>query len=314
MSKKILDMRDVFFKKTADFMRRNKNIILLTNDMGAPSLDFISNNFPNQIINMGITEQNIISTAAGLASAGKKVIVYSISTFITLRSLEQIKLDLCVMNLPAIIVTVGAGYSYAVDGPTHHAIDDISVMNSLANLNIFCPSDPNHLSKITSKIFRLKNVSYLRLDRGKWNSLKTKKNDFSNGFRVVKKGTDICVITIANMVHKLMGIANKLNKHQINLQIIDLFQIKPLNVKKIVPVLKKFNKICIIEEHSINGGLGSILLKNLHDKVSNRSKFLHIGIEDKNLYTYGMRDNIHKASGLSDKNLIGKIKKFSIIK
>lgn len=304
-------MRDVFFKKTAKLMKQDKNIILITNDMGAPSLDLIKSNFNDRIFNLGITEQNIISTAAGLASRGKKVIVYSISTFITLRALEQIKLDLCVMKLPVIIVTVGAGYAYAVDGPTHHAIDDISVMNSLANINIFSPSDPDHLESITNKIFKLKNLSYLRLDRGKYPKLEHKKKHFDDGFRIVKKGKNVCVISTANMVHESLKIAKELKKRGIDLQIIDLFRIKPLNIQRITTILKKFRKICIIEEHSKNGGLGSILIKNLHDKVSRKCKFLHIGIEDEDLYTYGSRNYIHKMSGLDNHSLIRKIKKFS---
>ena len=134
-----MDMRDEFFEYLSGHMQNDKNIIILSNDYGSPKLDIIKNKFPDRFINCGITEQNIISVSAGLASRGMKPIIYSISTFITLRSFEQLKLDISVMELPILILSVGAGYAYSMDGPTHHAIDDISILNTLNNCEIYSP-------------------------------------------------------------------------------------------------------------------------------------------------------------------------------
>ena len=178
---------------------------------------------------MGITEQNIISVAAGLASTGKKVIVYSISTFISLRALEQIKLDICVMNLPVIILTVGAGYSYAVDGPTHHAIDDISVINSLGNTKIFCPSEPNQLLDMVSYIFSQNGLKYVRLDRGKWPKLRNISKNLNDGFRVLGTKNDVCLISTGTMVHRALEVKKDLSKINIGSTVIDIFRLKPIN-------------------------------------------------------------------------------------
>jgi len=308
---KIEDMhlRDVFFNELLKKMENDRNIMLLTNDMGAPSLDQFKEKVPEQLVNMGITEQNIVGTAAGLSSRGKKVVIYSISTFITLRSLEQIKLDLCVMKLPAIIVTVGAGYSYAVDGPTHHAIDDISVMNTLANMNIYSPSDSLITKNITTHIFKFKKINYLRLERGVWPIL-SKKTNIKNGFRIVSKGDDLCIVSTANMVHKSLSIANELQNFKINTTVIDLFRIKPLQDKELLKILKNFKKICVLEEQTENGGMGSIILNNFHSLVKKNTNFLNLGIKDQFLYTYGKRDKIHSKAGLDKDSIKRKLLNF----
>ena len=305
-----MHLRDVFFNELLKKMEKDRNILLLTNDMGAPSLDKFKENVPAQVINMGITEQNIIGTAAGLSSKGKKIVIYSISTFITLRSFEQIKLDICVMRLPVIIITVGAGYSYSVDGPTHHAIDDISVMNTLVNMNIYSPSDSLITKRISRDIFNFKKINYVRLDRGKWPILSKVKANLKSGFRIISQGEDLCIISTANMVHQSLSIANELKNYKINTTVIDLFRIKPLKDKDLLKILKKFKKICVLEEHTENGGIGSIILSKFHSLVKKNANFLNLGIKDKFLYTYGIRNKIHKKAGIDKKSVILKITKF----
>ena len=207
-----LQLRDIFFNYVFKIMKTNKDIVVLTNDMGAPSLDQIRNKFKSRLINMGITEQNIVSTAAGLARSGKKVIIYSISTFISLRSFEQIKLNLGVMKIPVVIVTVGSGYSYDIDGPTHHAIDDISVMNTIPNMNIISPCDPIHFKSILRNIFHENIPTYIRLDRLRFNTLKTSNNNYKEGFRKISTGKDLLIISTSNMVHRSKTLAETLKK------------------------------------------------------------------------------------------------------
>ena len=131
-----LDMRDAFFKSLYTIAKNDKSVMLLSNDFGAPSLDIFRKELASQYLNCGISEQNMISVAAGLALSEKKVYIYGILPFVTLRCLEQIKIDLCKMKLPVVIVGVGAGYAYESAGPTHHGIDDIGIMRMLEHLTI----------------------------------------------------------------------------------------------------------------------------------------------------------------------------------
>ena len=128
MSLKNLDVRDVFFDTVFQQCKNDQNLIIISADMDAFSLRKIAQEFPNQYLNVGVSEQNMINAAAGMALFGKRVLCYSIASFATLRCFEQIKIDLCVMKQPVTIVGVGASYSYSADGPTHHATEDISIM------------------------------------------------------------------------------------------------------------------------------------------------------------------------------------------
>ena len=135
-------MRKSFVKKITELVQRNKNIYLLTGDLGFSVFDEFKIRFPDNYINVGISEANMIGMAAGMAMCGKQVFVYSIIPFITFRCLEQIRNDLCLQNLPVKIIGVGEGLSYGTSGPTHHSIEDIGVMSSLPNLVIISPGDP----------------------------------------------------------------------------------------------------------------------------------------------------------------------------
>ena len=160
-----IQMRDAFIGNLYERANLDSNIILISNEQGAISLDQLRKNLPQQFINAGISEQNIISVAAGLALYGKKVFVYSIASFITLRCYEQIKIDLCAMNLPVTIVGVGACYSYSTDGPTHHATEDISIMRALPNMCMFNPADSNTTAALVDISLQSHTPTYIRLDR-----------------------------------------------------------------------------------------------------------------------------------------------------
>ena len=135
------DMRDAFFDEIYLSSMDNKNIVVITNDMDIFSLRELKTQRPNQFINVGVAEQNMINIASGLASMGMKVIIYGIAPFVVYRCYEQIKFNICSMNLPVTIVGIGSGLSFAFDGPTHHAIQDVSVMSALPEMQILNPSD-----------------------------------------------------------------------------------------------------------------------------------------------------------------------------
>ena len=133
------DMRDAFFDEIYLESFKNPDLIVITNDMDIFSLRKLKKQRPNQFINVGVAEQNMINIASGLASTGMKVIIYGIAPFVVFRCFEQIKMNICSMNLPVSIVGIGSGVSFAFDGPTHHAIQDISVMNALPEMSILNP-------------------------------------------------------------------------------------------------------------------------------------------------------------------------------
>lgn len=298
-----IQMRDAFINELHKRAKVDHDIIFITNDQGAISLDRFRAGLPKQFINAGISEQNIISIAAGLSLGGKKVYVYSIASFITLRCYEQIKLDLCVMNIPVTILGIGASFSYSIDGPTHHATEYISIMRALSNMQIYCPSDSNMAAKLVDISLNSKAPMYISMDREILPVLHDENENISSGISVLREGNDICIISTGFMVHRAMEIAQELDKHFIRAKVIDVYRLKPLNHHSIHENIQNSKKIITLEEHTINGGLGSIIAELVVD-LNLRIPMKRLAIEDNFLYCYGIRENLHKERGLVKNGIV----------
>ena len=287
------DMRDAFISGLYNRALIDRNIIFLSAEFGAPSLDIFRKTLPEQFINVGISEQNLISVAAGLALEGKKVYAYSIASFITLRCYEQIKIDLCTMNLPVTLLGVGPCYAYSVDGPTHHATEDISIMRALANMTIFSPTDSKMASSLVDISLSCQSPMYIRLDRGQYPLFHSSGADLSAGLRIVNDGSDICIIATGCMVHRAVEVASLLRERNISARVIDLYRLKPLDKDKLRENIQGLNSIITIEEHTLNGGLGGLILEAISD-TGLTIPVKRLGIADSSLYNYGLRDDLHR--------------------
>ena len=163
-----MDLRDAFFDKVFAAMIENPDAVFLTSDMGSFGIDKIKETFPKRFINVGISEQLMMTLAAGLALRGKRVFVCGIIPFITCRCLEQISVSICSMNLPITIVGMGPGFTYGPDGYTHHAINDVAIMRSLPNMTIFHPHDNKTCSEVMKRICCSSKPAYIRLEKGEF--------------------------------------------------------------------------------------------------------------------------------------------------
>ena len=159
-------MRNTIINEIHNAARLNKNIFFLTADLGFSVVEKFAAELPEQFINVGIAEQNMIGVAAGLALAGKKVFVYSIIPFATMRCFEQIRIDVCYQNLDVTIIGVGGGYAYGSAGSTHFALEDLAIMRSLPNMKIVCPADPHEASALGKQIIDGSGPWYIRLNKG----------------------------------------------------------------------------------------------------------------------------------------------------
>lgn len=301
--------RDVFIETLFEHAKKDKKIILISNDQGAIALDKYRKEIPDQFINAGISEQNIIGVAAGLQKEGFNCFVYSIASFIINRTIEQIKIDLCSMKIPVKIFGVGSGYSYAVDGPTHHATEDIGLLNLMPEIELYSPSDSVIVRQIVKSCIESKSPCYVRLDRELCDPIYDKNFfDLSKGFVELKKGKNICIVATGKIVAKALEISKLLSKF--NIGIIDLYKIKPIN-SNIIKTLQNYKNIFTLEEHNEIGGIGSILA-NLIVEKDLKLKLTKIGIKEKTLFGYGSRDLLHKKNKLDLKNIIQIIKKKSV--
>ena len=301
-----IEMRDAFFDELLIRAKIDKNIILVSNDFGAPSLDKFRNELPSQFFNAGISEQNIISVSAGLSLIGKKVFVYSIASFIVLRCLEQLKIDICSMNLNLTLVAVGPCYGYSEDGPTHHATEDISIIRTLVNSTIYSPSDCSFSKYLINETLESSSLNYVRIDRGKLPYLYEGDSDFSNGMTIHDYNSEITIISTGILSYTCKLVLQELNEMGIKINFIDIYKIKPLNENLLISHLKFAKFVFTIEEHTLNGGLGSILSELITDSYLN-CKLKRIAIKDELLYAYGNREALHLERGLDKKSILNTI-------
>ena len=315
MTGKSLAMRDSFLITLKEAMKIDQSIFFITADFGSPVLDDIAKDFPERFINVGIAEQNLINVSAGVALEGFKVFAYGISTFLTMRCLEQIRVCLSLLNevkpINVNLIGVGAGYSYVVSGPTHQTYEDISIMRSLANINILSPSDHHTSSSLFNFCSNHSGIKYLRLDAQTLEPIYTlTKPDLDIGFNSFGKGLDIALISTGYMTHTAFKIQSELLKYKINITIIDMFNLTSFNEKTLLNTIKNFKKIVTLEEAFIGRGGFDSIINNLVSKTFPEKRIENFGVIPKYSFELGTRIELHDMIDLSPEKLSKKIISF----
>ena len=305
-------MRDAFFEILERLMDSNKKIIFITADLGFKLFDRIAARHPDRVINVGIREATMIGIAAGLSKEGFLPFVYSIVPFVTLRCVEQIRVDLCYNNLSAVLVGVGSGLAYGPNGPTHMGIEDIGVMNALPNLAILSPCDAYEVRVLLPQAIRLKMPVYVRLARTGEPLCYNKNTSIPKVGcpSVLKEGTDAAVITYSTMVHEVLTTVQELEKEkECSIRVISWHTLKPLKEKLILPLFKDNIPVMVIEEQMSGGSLGSQLALFLKEHA-NLNPFYHLHLPDKYPDICGDREYLLGRSKLSKAHIKRKIKEF----
>ncbi len=248
------DFRDAAFSVVHELMRADPNIVVLTNDMGAMGLDEIRKEFPARAINVGIAEQNMMSLAGGLAATGKKVFVYGIIAHL-MRAWEQIKVDICMPNLPVTILGVGAGLSYGPDGPTHHGTEDVALMRVLSNMTIYNPADWVCTEACVRMAYEAGTPHYIRLDKEQLDEIYRPGVDFSCGYFGFGDNLHRAIISTGIETQRARRVQNKC--------VIDIFRLKPVPDFAGYFVDLFADEITVWDEHHPNGGLFSIVAEAL---------------------------------------------------
>ena len=301
---KNISMRDVFWNKVYELARKDSNIVVVSADMGAPALDKFRKDLGSQFVNVGIAEQNAVLLSAGLALERKKVFVYAIAPFITLRCYEQTRVNLAGMNVAVTLVGVGAGFGYDDSGPTHHALEDLSIMRILPNLTVNNITDSQMAAAFADISYRMKSPNYVRLAREALPNVYQEGDDFSKGLTVLKEGKDICIVATGNMVHRALEVAEDLKKYNVTAKVIDLYTF-PINEKMFLEAIEDAQKIVTIEEHTLPGGMGGAVAEVLADN----QKFIplkRIGLDLRKgyCYKYGGRESIRSLLGLDKDSIV----------
>jgi transketolase len=314
MSTEIKTMRDVFIEKIYDRMCTDENIFFLSADFGAPKLDILREQFKDRFVNVGISEQNLINLSLGLALEGFIVYAYAIAPFLTMRAYEQIRINLALHSqlkeINVNLIGVGAGISYDVSGPTHHCPEDITIIRNLPNIWLFSPSDWFLAESFFDYSRKIQKPKYLRFD-GKplpriYESLS--ESDLTMGFKILKEGEYLCLVSTGYMTHKALRIANLMEKENIHVGVIDIFLLKPFSENLFFNLIKKYDCVITLEEAFINkGGLDSLVSCILNDNNSNM-KMRKMGVEDRYIFESGSREYLHKMNKMDEDSIIRNIK------
>lgn len=307
-------MRDVFIEQIYNRMHEDDSIFFLTADFGSPKLDKLREKFKGRFINIGIAEQNLINVSTGLALEGFTVYAYAIAPFLTMRAYEQIRNNLSLLSqikeVNVNLIGVGAGLSYDVSGPTHHCLEDISIMRTLPNITVFSPSDWVLCEKFVDYSIKNKKPKYIRFD-GKPlpNIYEDAENiDLQKGFFELAKGEDVCLISTGYMTHTALKAIKKLSKDKIQIGLIDVFLIKPLSEDLFFEALKGYKYLITLEEAFIDkGGLDSLVANILGSRNSNII-LKRMGFKDAHVFNIGTREYLHKLNNLDEESIIKNVK------
>jgi len=305
-----IDMRDAFFDELYNIASKDKDVILMTADADAFSLHKYKKDFPKQYINTGVSEQSMITAAAGLALSGKKVFIYALIPFIAMRCYEQIKVNICSMNLPITIIGGGAGFSFGYDGPTHHAVCDIAIMRTLPELEIINVSDARLAYASAYRAYKSKTPMYIRLDKGKPPIIHkehvARDLEFKAGFTFVRGGYDACIISTGIMVQRAEEVAEELAKYNVAIGVIDLYRIKPFDRERLVLELGAYHKLVTLEENTTIGGVGSIVSEIITD-YGLIVPLKRIALKDEQTFYYGDRDFLHKKYNIDKESIFKEV-------
>jgi len=302
-------MRNAYLEALYDLAKSNRQIMSLNADIGTIVFDKFKTDFPDQFINFGVAEPNMISAAAGMASCGKIPFTSTIMPFITMRTYEQIRNDVCLQKMNVKIVGVGAGLVYSTLGPTHHAIEDIAIMKVLPNMTIISPADPLEAKKATFAAAQIEGPVYLRLGTSKEPAVYQHDYDFTIGRGVqLKDGKDATIIATGSIVHDALQAVEELEKEKISVRLVNIHTIKPIDKEIILHAARETKAILTLEEHNVEGGFGSSVASIILEESDVPIKFKRLGINDCFCSFYGTHQELKSHYGLAKEDIIREVK------
>lgn len=300
-------MRTAFVKALEKLADKDSSIFLLTADLGFKLFDDFRARFPDRFINVGVAEGNMIGVAAGMALSGKNVYCYSMVPFLTMRALEQIRVDVCYHNLPVKLIGVGAGLTYGLEGMTHHGIEDLAIMRSLPNMTIVAPGDPLECEATIQESRTYSGPLYIRLGGNNDPTIHDRNIKFKIGRGIlVKKGKDISIFVIGTMLPVANKVADLLGERGFHSNLVSIHTIKPLDIELVRQVADHSKAVFTIEEHSKVGGLGSAIAEILLEGGW-KGIFKRFALPDKYGGHIGKTEYLREKHGLSCEKIYGDI-------
>lgn len=299
--------RESFGKALVELGKENKDVIVLTADLaGATKTSLFEKEFPDRFINVGIAEQNLIGISAGLATTGKIPFASTFAMFAAGRAYDQIRNSVAYPKLNVKICGTHAGVTVGEDGATHQMLEDLSLMRSIPNMTVLCPSDDTQTKWAIKEMAKFDGPVYIRLARVATPVIYDENQKFEIGKMVqIGDGTDATIFATGVEVAEALKAKEELEKENINIRVVDVHTIKPIDREMIVKCAKETEKIITIEDHSIIGGLGTAICEVLSEEYP--TKVIRMGMNDK-FGKSGKAEQLLKYFKLDSQAIIEKVK------
>jgi len=295
----------------ADLADADDRIVVLTADLGFSNrtIEFATRH-PDRFFDLGIAEHNMISVAAGLAACGAVPYAGTFASFLALMCCEQIRTDLAYPNLPVRLLSHHAGISLGYYGTSHHATEDIGIMRSIANLKIECPSDAYSLEQALRQTVNVDGPIYFRLGRGRDPDVYQPGDKWEFGkISVLRKGNDGLLLSNGIMVSASCEAADKLARDGIEMTVVDLHTLQPLDTQALIPLIKEHRKVFVAEEHNTLGGVATIIADTIVNAELNNIHLMRIGLPSDEYAIIGPPYYLYKHYGLDGEGVAQRIRK-----
>ncbi len=295
--------RESYGKKLAELGRKNKDIVVLDADLAeATKTNIFAKEFPDRFFDMGIAEANMMGTAAGLATCGKIPYASTFAMFAAGRSYDQIRNSICYPNLNVKICATHCGVTVGEDGATHQMIEDISLMRTIPNLIVLSTSDDTQTRWAVEEIAKIKQPVYLRLARLATPVIYEENQKFEIGKAVqIGEGTDGTVFATGVTVAESLKAKEVLAKKGIDIRVVDVHTIKPIDKEMIIKCVKETKKLISIEDHNVIGGLGSAIAEVLAEEYP--ARLTRLGIKD-TFGKSGKAEELMEYFGITAKDMV----------
>lgn len=301
-------MRDTFVKTLVELAKEDKNIELITGDLGFGVLKPYWKAVPDQFTNAGIAEQNMTTVAAGMALEGKTVFTYSIGNFPTLRCLEQIRNDCAYHNANVKVVCIGGGFVYGSLGMSHQATEDLAILRALPDVVVMAPADLVEAEECTKALAAYPGTAYLRLGRGGEKQIHDHIDNFQMGKAIkVRDGKKIAIFSTGAIFEEVNAAYNVLVEKGYDPAVYTFPTVKPIDTEVIKECAKEFDVVVTCEEHNIVGGFGSAVAEVMAEMKEKKAYLLRIGLNDEYSIKVGNQNYLRQQYGMDSASIVKKI-------
>ena len=300
-----VDLRDAVIEALMEGRQKGLPImVVLSDSVSTSKITPFQNLFPDDVVNVGIAEQNLVGMAAGISLAGDIAITANAAPFLLHRSYEQVKIDICYNRTNVKLLGINAGIAYGQLGSTHHAIDDISIIRNHDNIQIFAPGDAIEAKLMMEHALEYNGPVYIRLDNIKVEPIHDDSYQFVSGaVDVVRLGSDVLICSLGTLLPVAFHSCLELERHGMASTLANISSLRPLDREALIRLLRNHKRIVTLEEHSLHGGLASIIQETIATEQID-ARIVSIGIPEGATTLAGSREELRTCYGLDVETVV----------